>query len=371
MWHHHRPSIRAYWRQQKGYGEGEAWLIPHHPDKFVGGRTMWHGRIYSPLPFVRSLSNLRIDAGVWGSAAFPSVYRPGVHPVTLLPLSPSFLGASVALIVASVSLLAAGWGAAGVLCGLAGAIGVLLPAVRAVRCALVTDARDLPSIPGRSPAVSRAIVRSVIAWLHFIQPLAREVGWYRGKFAGAEDVASHPAPVVPRHVWPTPDDCRHAVRTFLGRSTETVFWGQSWTTTEVVLTRLVKRLRGLRLSRHIAIDDGWQPERDVSVPVGIWAWLDLRALVEDHGSDRRLLRVNNRLRLTPVGILTIATTMAVVAIATVFRSQLDWRLESIVCGSVLAWCVRAVWQVTRTVSVVRHASLKAAEDVHMRPHPRA
>ena len=37
VWHHHRPSIKAYWRQQVGYGEGEAWLEAHHPEKFVHG----------------------------------------------------------------------------------------------------------------------------------------------------------------------------------------------------------------------------------------------------------------------------------------------------------------------------------------------
>ena len=37
-------------------------------------RMLWRGRIYSPLPFVRSLWGARINAGVWGTAAFPSVY---------------------------------------------------------------------------------------------------------------------------------------------------------------------------------------------------------------------------------------------------------------------------------------------------------
>ena len=55
VWHHHRPSVRAYWRQQVGYGEGEVWLQPHHPDKFAGRRIQWRGHVYSPLPFVRSL----------------------------------------------------------------------------------------------------------------------------------------------------------------------------------------------------------------------------------------------------------------------------------------------------------------------------
>ena len=55
VWHHHRASVKAYWRQQVGYGEGETWLMAHHPEKFLDGRMLWRGRIYSPLPFVRSL----------------------------------------------------------------------------------------------------------------------------------------------------------------------------------------------------------------------------------------------------------------------------------------------------------------------------
>ncbi len=87
VWHHHRASVKAYWQQQVGYGEGERWLMAHHPDKFLDGRMLWHGRIYSPLPFVRSLWGERINAGVWGTAPFPSVYRTDVHPFAFLPHS--------------------------------------------------------------------------------------------------------------------------------------------------------------------------------------------------------------------------------------------------------------------------------------------
>src|SRR5204862_476525 len=73
VWHHHRTSVNTYWKQQIGYGEGETWLMAHHPDKFLDGRMLWRGRIYSPLPFVRSLWSTRVNAGVWGTAACPSV----------------------------------------------------------------------------------------------------------------------------------------------------------------------------------------------------------------------------------------------------------------------------------------------------------
>ena len=60
VWHHHRASVGAFWRQQVGYGEGEVWLQPHHPEKFVGSRIQWRGHVYSPLPFVkRAVRHLR------------------------------------------------------------------------------------------------------------------------------------------------------------------------------------------------------------------------------------------------------------------------------------------------------------------------
>ena len=86
-WHRHRATTRAYWRQQIGYGEGETWLMREHPDKFVGGRIDWHGHIYSPLPFVRSLRTRRINTGPFGTAGFPSVYRTDARAVSYLPHS--------------------------------------------------------------------------------------------------------------------------------------------------------------------------------------------------------------------------------------------------------------------------------------------
>ncbi len=67
VWHHHRSSVKAYWRQQVGYGEGETWLMAHHPEKFLDGRMLWRGRIYSPLPFVRSLWGTRINMPACGA----------------------------------------------------------------------------------------------------------------------------------------------------------------------------------------------------------------------------------------------------------------------------------------------------------------
>ena len=151
MWHHHRPSIRAFWRQQVGYGEGEVWLRPHHPDKFVGSRIQWRGHVYSPLPFVRALFDTCVNAGPWGTAPFPSVYRTDASPLSVVPHTPAWQVGAVLLLVTGALLgttRAAGFGAALVL---AGVLGLTATLVRCLRLALVTDIRTMPPLPGRSP----------------------------------------------------------------------------------------------------------------------------------------------------------------------------------------------------------------------------
>ena len=67
----------------------------------VVGRMLWRGRIYSPLPFVRSLWGVRvINAGVWGTAPFPSVYRSDIHPFAFMPHSVKWQVVSLVLTIA-------------------------------------------------------------------------------------------------------------------------------------------------------------------------------------------------------------------------------------------------------------------------------
>src|SRR2546427_9771269 len=82
--------------------------MAHHPAKFLDDRMLWRGRIYSPLPFVRSLSGTRVNAGVWGTAAFPSVYRTDVHPFAFLPHSIRWQVVSFVLLLVGAGVAATG-----------------------------------------------------------------------------------------------------------------------------------------------------------------------------------------------------------------------------------------------------------------------
>ena len=62
--------MKAYWRQQVGYGKSEALLERKHPNKFnPWGHTFWAGRIYAPYPHFRLFGRPVIYHGLWGSGA--------------------------------------------------------------------------------------------------------------------------------------------------------------------------------------------------------------------------------------------------------------------------------------------------------------
>ena len=86
VWHHRRPSVGAFWRQQVGYGVAESLLERRHPNKFNRwGHCYWRGTIYAPYPKFR-LRAAAIYQGLWGSAPFQSIYQTtGGGPLTYLP----------------------------------------------------------------------------------------------------------------------------------------------------------------------------------------------------------------------------------------------------------------------------------------------
>ncbi len=48
VWHHRRFTLKAYLRQQIGYGKAEAMLMPLHPKRFRGlGGAIWNGNVYT------------------------------------------------------------------------------------------------------------------------------------------------------------------------------------------------------------------------------------------------------------------------------------------------------------------------------------
>ncbi|HKB12702.1 MAG TPA: glycosyltransferase [Vicinamibacterales bacterium] len=357
VWHHHRASVNAYWKQQLGYGEGETWLMAHHPEKFLDGRMLWRGRIYSPLPFVRSLWGTRINAGVWGTAPFPSVYRTDVHPFAFLPHSIRFQAISFMLTLVGATVFASGqhrW-AAMLLLG-SGLVGVAATLAKNIAYAMRSQVDTLRG--------SRLWYRAVVAYLHFIQPLARVRGRIRGLLSPPE-VALPPAePQTSRLPRPSLAEAWRALLLVSGNITEDRFWSESWTSADRVLTQLTGWLRRSRAVRTIEIDEGWSDDRDVSAFVGRWAWLDVRALVEEHAGGKALVRISTHLRPTTFGIVfAVAIGGALIAGAsfgaTIFASAAsgtlrNWRIAgSLVSSLTVLMILGVLWRTAQTTAIMR------------------
>ena len=162
VWHHRRPTIRTYFRQQRGYGRSEALVESRHPDRYTAlGTARWHGRIYNPT--ARHVGRQRIYHGPFGAAAYQSVYGAGGHAADVAYQ----LGGPIA--AASLPLLAAApWMPAVAAPGVIGALFLLAMATIGM----------LRADPPERWHGSRLRFRATVALLHLTQPLVRLWGRY-------------------------------------------------------------------------------------------------------------------------------------------------------------------------------------------------
>jgi len=349
VWHHHRASIKAYWRQQVGYGEGETWLMAHHPEKFLDGHMLWHGRIYSPLPFVRSLWGTRINAGVWGTAAFPSVYRTDVHPFAFLPHSIKWQVVSFILTIIGAAVTSTGnhtWAAVLLLGG--GIAGLAFTIAKNIAYAMRSEVDTLKG--------SKLWYRAMVAYLHFLQPLARIRGRIKGVLAPPEVTIPAAEPQTSRGPRPSLAETWRALLLVTGSVTEDRFWSEAWTSADRVLTQLNDWLHRSRAVRSVEVDEGWSDDRDVSVLVGRWAWLDVRALVEEHALGKVLVRVSMHLRPSMFGVVIALA----VGIALLAGARLGIAYQYQVAGSAVAittvlFVALVVWRTAQATAIAHRA----------------
>jgi GT2 family glycosyltransferase/sugar lactone lactonase YvrE len=361
VWHHHRSSVKAYWRQQVGYGEGETWLMAHHPEKFLDGHMLWHGRIYSPLPFVRSLWGTRINSGVWGTASFPSIYRADVHPFAFLPHSIRWQIVSCVLALAGLTVALVGghqW-AATLLLG-SGGVGLAVTIAKNLAYAFRSDVASLPGRP--------IWYRLMVAYLHFIQPIARVRGRIRGVLSPPATRLPPAEPQTSRGPRPSMREAARALLLLAGTVTEDRFWSESWTSADRMLSQLTDWLRRTRAVRSIEIDDGWSDDHDLSVFVGRWGWLDIRALAEDHGGGRTLLRVGTHLRPTTFGVVAALGYGAGLLVAAAAGFTLRWPLAGAATAlATLVLIALVVWRTAQTTAIVRRAIDRVALAQNLAP----
>jgi len=309
VWHHRRGSIRAYWRQQQGYGNAEALLERKWPDKFhPSGNLTWRGRIYCKAIERALVVRPRIYHGTWGSAPFQSLYSPASGPWLSLLLMPEWY--LVILWLALLSGLGLLWRP------LLLAVPVLMSAVSVSLIQAARGASRAPFATRPRSRLRRLGRHGLIVALCLLQPLARLSGRLRSGLTPWRFHVQLP-PSLPR-----PRRYR--------------FWSERWREPETILQELegVLRDHGVVVSRG-GDSDPW----DLQIRTGLFGGGRLLMGIEEHGAGKQLLRF----RIWPwcsAGGLAIAMTLA--SLATAAASDGAWPVAALLG-------IMALWPLARTI----------------------
>jgi hypothetical protein len=170
---------------------------------------------------------------------------------------------------------------------------------------------------------------------------------------------------------PTPRDALTSARLFSRSGRERSFWSESWISHTTVLAELVGMLRAARPTQVVDVDEGWRPDRDLSLAIGQWAWLHVRTLVEEHEDGRCLFRVQARLRPSFVGTVRGLTLGLLLAGGTAASMALYRPSVSVVVSvmALAAIAARAAWQATRAAAVLDRAVTRVTAAAGMLPLP--
>jgi len=284
VWHYRRGSIRAYLRQQVGYGKAEALLERKWPEKYnAAGHATWGGRLYGNGVDHGLRRRWHVYHGVWGSAPFQRLYQRRVGTVRSLPLMPEWI--LVVLALAALTLLGLVWTPLLVV-----SVPLLSAAAALVLLgALFTALRADFAAHSRRARLKR---RALTVLLNCLQPVARlrgrlDYGLTPWRRRGPRGVA-----------WPLPQ-------------TLTV-WAEHWLAPEDRLAIMEEGLRG----DDVALEHGGDFDRfDLEVRGGFFGCARLRLAVEEHGGGRQLARFRLWPRVAPHGgvVLLLFTAAALAA----------------------------------------------------------
>jgi len=350
VWHHRRNTIKAYLKQQKGYGRAEALLMPKHPQRFnVLGNSRWAGRIYGDISGALLSTRPVIYHGVFGSGLFQTLYEPKGSLVAYLPLSFEWmLGAFAAL--------GAGFAFAPMF-----AVGA---AMLLTTMAFVGHRVSQAKLP---KAHDHFFSRFIIAMLTLAQPIIRGKARYqtlmdlrragrKGATRGNMAVLGLPEEAnLPKYtVWQKVKDTASIFRR--GFRFHRFFWNNASLEREDVLDHILRVLRTLNVSH--STDSGYSASNstpwDLRVQPGLMTAMKLRATVEHHGGDKRFVRLAGSIVPTGFALTLTGVFLAAGLSCLAFKAL----IPAAVCGGAALlsalWTAKSVSSAASMVTKLTH-----------------
>lgn len=272
VWHYRRFTLKAFRKQQEGYGEAESMLRFKHL-VFFGptGTAKWKGQIYGAPRFTWLANRPIIYHGIFGEGLFQSIYP--------TPRS------EIAAYVSSVEWV--------VLAGLILLASLPFPALRIVPY-LMLGATMLVALSYMiharlEPKYDTIRARLLVAFLAFAQPLVR--GWWR-YYTWLKFKRTPPAVIATRE----PEVAK--VKGL--RGSRLLFWNEEGKGREVLLQEMVRLLEDEGWS--YSTDTGWN-EWDLQIYGSFWWVIRVRTVTEYHGGPKCLTRVSLSTRMVGLTLL--------------------------------------------------------------------
>ncbi len=345
VWHFRRNTVRAYLNQQRGYGKAEALVYAKHPFRFnLFGQAKWLGRIYGDLSAALLLSRKPvIYSGVFGRGLFQTMYEPPSSLTALLPLT--FEWSVAALVLALIGIVAGGW------------LWLLAVPLLATWAMCLNGALKAPIDPRFAGPKARAL----IALLIYLGPLLR--GWERLKWrvktmqtndhfrlAAVEQRA--------RIVWPE-------------RAFVLSYWNEAAAEKEVLLGGLMDFL--LPQKYFVVADTGWS-KWDLKIARGLWSRALVTVCAENHGGQKRLLRVRCAMRSSSLARVLLRCYAALGAGSLILGAPVAAAIffaVALVNFGVIGWQLAIFGRLMHRIieAVARQARLMPAEPIGVAASP--
>lgn len=301
VWHHRRNSLKAYWKQQKGYGKAESLLEGKWPQKYNGfGHLSWAGRIYgNGWTMALKTKKAKVFHGTWGSALFQSVYQPGDGLMNALPLMPEWY--LMAALLSGISLLGILWSA------LLWALVPFTASILIIVAQAIYSAAKNTALPS---TYRKSTYYLLIVVLHIVQPVARLYG--RIKFG-----------LTP---WRRRGAGWNWKYLFVLRNKTFLHWSEKWYSAEDYLTALEQGL----IDQQVIAQRGGDFERwDLQAGNKLFTHVRCLLTVEEHGAGKQYVKIKSTVSFTVFSLAALLTMAAL--------SSLSFLHQQWVVGAVFAF----------------------------------
>jgi len=306
VWHYRRSTIKAYLKQQAGYGEAEAMLGRKHPEYFSAlGGGIWRGRIYSASSLGLIFQRAVIYHGVFGTGFFQKLYAP--QPAWPLLLSTTL--AYHALVNVPLWILAA-------------YVDFVLP-LAVASLSLTLGVCIFAALQAPLPRPKRRFwSRPLIAALFFLQPIVR--GWARFALQLKVPVSAR-GEKTDKEIFTRPAVLPEVVS----------YWTRGSIDRCRLLQEILKRLEAR--GWPVRPDTGWN-DFDLEILRSRWSRLRLATVSEELEQRRRTIRCQFRGSWSLMAWLVFGHLIGLLALLlAVFAADWPWLWLSLVLIPLAQW----------------------------------